>query len=63
MAAALGQLSEQERLGSRLFYHEACALNAIGEQLGATEARVSEIHTEASTVLHKVLVNGRRINF
>ena len=43
----VNQLSEQERLVIALYYYEEMTLKEIGETLGISESRVSQIHTKA----------------
>ena len=44
---AINGLSEQERLVIALYYYEEMTLKEIGETLGISESRVSQIHTKA----------------
>ena len=44
---AINCLSEQERLVVALYYYEEMTLKEIGETLGISESRVSQIHTKA----------------
>jgi len=50
LAAAIGQLTERERLVMTLYYYEEMTMKEIGLTLGVVESRVSQIH--ASAVLH-----------
>ena len=43
----LSRLPEQERLVMALYYYEQMTLREIGEALGISESRVSQIHTRA----------------
>jgi RNA polymerase sigma factor for flagellar operon FliA len=43
----VNNLSEQERLVIALYYYEEMTLKEIGETLGISESRVSQIHTKA----------------
>jgi RNA polymerase sigma factor for flagellar operon FliA len=45
--ATLNRLPEQERLVMALYYYEQMTLREIGEALGISESRVSQIHTRA----------------
>ena len=45
--ATLSRLPEQERLVMALYYYEQMTLREIGEALGISESRVSQIHTRA----------------
>lgn len=47
----LRDLPEQERLVVALYYYEELTLKEIGEILGLTESRVSQIHSKALLVL------------
>ena len=40
-------LPERERLVIALYYYESLTLREIGEVLGVTESRVSQLHTKA----------------
>jgi RNA polymerase sigma factor FliA len=44
---SINALSEQERLVIALYYYEEMTLKEIGETLGISESRVSQIHTKA----------------
>jgi RNA polymerase sigma factor for flagellar operon FliA len=47
LASSINRLPERERLVLVLFYFESMTLRAIGEYLGVTESRVSQIHHKA----------------
>lgn len=47
MAEAIGALPEREKLVIALYYYENLTLREIGEVLGVTESRVSQLHTKA----------------
>jgi RNA polymerase sigma factor for flagellar operon FliA len=47
IVAALGELTEKERLVLTLYYYEELTLREIGEVLDVTESRVCQIHTKA----------------
>ncbi len=47
LSEAIDQLPERERLVVALYYYEALTLKEIGEILGVSESRVSQIHTKA----------------
>lgn len=47
LAAAIERLPERERIVISLYYYEDLTLKEIGEVLGVTECRVSQIHTKA----------------
>jgi RNA polymerase sigma factor FliA len=47
LAAAIAKLPERERTVITLYYYEELTLREIGEVLGVTESRVSQLHTKA----------------
>ena len=47
LACAIGKLPERERTVIHLYYYEELTLREIGEVLGVTESRVSQLHTKA----------------
>jgi RNA polymerase sigma factor for flagellar operon FliA len=47
IAQAIDQLPEKERLLVSLYYYEELTMKEIGEVLGITESRVSQLHTRA----------------
>lgn len=47
LAAAIERLPERERVVITLYYYEGLTLREIGEILGVTESRVSQLHTKA----------------
>ena len=47
IADAIESLPERERLVVALYYYENLTLREIGEVLGVTESRVSQLHTKA----------------
>jgi RNA polymerase sigma factor FliA len=47
LADAIGGLPEREKLVVALYYYENLTLREIGEVLGVTESRVSQLHTKA----------------
>jgi RNA polymerase sigma factor for flagellar operon FliA len=47
VAEAIGRLPEREKLVIALYYYENLTLREIGEVLGVTESRVSQLHTKA----------------
>ncbi len=47
LADAIGKLPERENTVIRLYYYEELTLREIGEVLGVTESRVSQLHTKA----------------
>ncbi|MVF10899.1 RNA polymerase sigma factor FliA [Ketobacter sp. MCCC 1A13808] len=48
LAKAIEQLSEREQLVISLYYDEELNLKEIGEVLGVSESRVSQIHSQAA---------------
>lgn len=47
IAKAIDQLPEKEKLMISLYYYEELTMREIGEVLGITESRVSQIHSKA----------------
>jgi RNA polymerase sigma factor FliA len=47
VAEAIARLPEREKLVITLYYYEELTLREIGEVLGVTESRVSQLHTKA----------------
>jgi RNA polymerase sigma factor for flagellar operon FliA len=47
LADSIGRLPEREKLVVALYYYENLTLREIGEVLGVTESRVSQLHTKA----------------
>ena len=47
LADAIARLPEREKLVVALYYYENLTLREIGEVLGVTESRVSQLHTKA----------------
>ena len=47
VADAISALPEREKLVIALYYYETLTLREIGEVLGVTESRVSQLHTKA----------------
>lgn len=47
VAMAIGQLKEREKIVISLYYTEDLTLREIGEVLGVTESRISQIHGQA----------------
>src|SRR5919205_2257114 len=66
LGEAIARLPEREKLVVTLYYYEELTLREIGEVLGVTESRVSQLHTKAilrlkarlSGSLHQVPVEG-----
>jgi RNA polymerase sigma factor for flagellar operon FliA len=47
IAEAIARLPEREKIVITLYYYEELTLREIGEVLGVTESRVSQLHTKA----------------
>jgi RNA polymerase sigma factor FliA len=47
IADSIARLPEREKLVIALYYYENLTLREIGEVLGVTESRVSQLHTKA----------------
>ncbi len=47
LASAIERLPEREKMVIALYYYEGLTLKEIGEVLGVTESRVSQLHTKA----------------
>jgi RNA polymerase sigma factor FliA len=58
MADAIARLPEREKLVVALYYYENLTLREIGEVLGVTESRVSQLHTKAVLRLRSRLQSG-----
>lgn len=59
LAKAIDQLPEREKLVLALYYDEELNLKEIGEVLGVTESRVSQIHSQAAARLRSRLKDWR----
>src|ERR671927_65091 len=57
LADAIARLPEREKLVVALYYYENLTLREIGEVLGVTESRVSQLHTKAVLRLRSRLVD------
>ena len=55
LTEAVAGLPEREQLGVALYYYENLTLREIGEVLGVTESRVSQLHTKAVMRLRSAL--------
>jgi RNA polymerase sigma factor for flagellar operon FliA len=60
LGAAPARLPEREKLVVTLYYYEELTLREIGEVLGVTESRVSQLHTKAVLRLKARLSGGPR---
>jgi RNA polymerase sigma factor for flagellar operon FliA len=58
LADAIAKLPERERIVVALYYYDNLSLKAIGEILGVTESRVSQLHTKAVLRLKGRLQEG-----
>jgi RNA polymerase sigma factor for flagellar operon FliA len=47
LAQAIEDLAEKERLVVTLYYHEELTMKEIGQALGYTESRISQLHTKS----------------
>ncbi len=59
LAQAIGSLPERERLVLSLYYDEELNLKEIGQVLGVSESRVSQIHSQAALRLRGRLRDWR----
>lgn len=57
LASQIEQLNENEQLVLSLFYTEELTLTVIGEMLGLSTSRISQIHSKALFKLRKLLKN------
>jgi len=57
LARAIDQLGEREKFVLTLYYFENMTLAEIGEVLGVTESRISQMHSKAVTQLRARLAN------
>ncbi|API93910.1 MULTISPECIES: FliA/WhiG family RNA polymerase sigma factor [unclassified Virgibacillus] len=55
-------LNENEQLVISLFYHEELTLTEIGEVLGLTTSRISQIHKKSIAKLHSILKKVQAIS-
>lgn len=60
VADAIARLPEREKLVIALYYYENLTLREIGEVLGVTESRISQLHTKAVLRLRSRLQRRRR---
>jgi RNA polymerase sigma factor for flagellar operon FliA len=58
LTEAISGLPEREQLVVALYYYENLTLREIGEVLGVTESRVSQLHTKAVMRLKSSLQQG-----
>ena len=57
LAKEIETLPEREKLVLALYYHEELNLREVGEVLGVSESRISQIHSQAMSRLKTKLVN------
>ncbi len=62
LSEAIARLPEREKLIVTLYYYEELTLREIGEVLGVTESRVSQLHTKAILRMKARLSGGPRTN-
>jgi RNA polymerase sigma factor for flagellar operon FliA len=60
LAESISELPEREKLVVTLYYYEELTLREIGEVLGVTESRVSQLHTKAILRLKAHLAGAQR---
>lgn len=60
LARAITQLPEREQLVLSLYYDEELNLKEIGQILGVSESRVSQIHSQAAARLRAKLADWKR---
>ncbi len=60
LGEAISELPEREKLVVTLYYYEELTLREIGEVLGVTESRVSQLHTKAILRLKAHLSSAAR---
>ena len=60
LGEAISDLPEREKLVVTLYYYEELTLREIGEVLGVTESRVSQLHTKAILRLKAHLAGAAR---
>lgn len=60
LAESISELPEREKLVVTLYYYEELTLREIGEVLGVTESRVSQLHTKAILRLKAHLSGAQR---
>lgn len=53
---AMAHLPEREGMLIRMYYQEGASMRAIGETLGVSESRVSQLHARALRLLREALV-------
>ena len=58
--AAVRELAERDQIVVALYYWERLTLAEIGQVLGVTESRVSQLHSRATLALRRKLVSARQ---
>jgi RNA polymerase sigma factor for flagellar operon FliA len=58
IAESIASLPEREKLVIALYYYENLTLREIGEVLGVTESRISQLHTKAVLRLRGHMQDG-----
>jgi RNA polymerase sigma factor for flagellar operon FliA len=59
LAKAINTLPEREKIVVTLYYYEGLTLAEIGQVLGVTESRVSQLHTKVTMTLKTKLALSR----
>ena len=59
---ALSRLPEREMQVISFYYYEGLTLKEIGQILGVTESRVSQIHSKAIATLRNMLKESNTVN-
>jgi RNA polymerase sigma factor for flagellar operon FliA len=60
IAKAIRALSKKEQMVISLYYYDELTLREIGEVMGLTESRISQIHTKAIIKLRSKLKNYQK---
>lgn len=58
---AVHDLAERDQVIIALYYFEGLTLAEIGQVLGVTESRVSQLHTKAGLALHAKLTVAQSV--
>lgn len=59
LAKLLTELDPRERLVITLYYYEKCTLKEIGEVLGVSDSRASQLHSRALRTLREAMIAAR----
>ncbi|MGD9572373.1 MAG: FliA/WhiG family RNA polymerase sigma factor [Thermoleophilia bacterium] len=62
LADAIARLPEREKIVVALYYYDGLTLRQIGDVLGVTESRVSQLHTKAILRLKGRLQDGAEVD-